>query len=365
MTLLTIIFLLAFSVQILYMIVYTIAIGGYRPIDKSHKQTTPVSVIVCAFNELKNLKRLIPKLLDQKHDCFEVIIVNDQSTDGTYEYLMQIKEQYTHLKVVQIDHTPDHFSRKKYGITLGIKAASYDTVVFTDADGYPSSQDWLSAVTSQYNETTEIALGVSLYEKRSGLLNKFIQYETYWTAIQYLGCALIGLPYMGVGRNLSYKKALFLDNKGFGEYQQVMGGDDDLFINAHANNKNTRVAIGKDTLTYSYPKTTWGDFFTQKVRHLSVGKYYKLKHQIILGFYTFSYLLFWILGIGLIFAYPSVVGAGFLVRIGVMYLMYYVTTKKIGKVFSPLILPVLDIVFGFYYIAVTGVAVFSKRIRWR
>lgn len=360
-----IIFLAALGVQLLCMIVYTIAIVRYKPIKNPSKETLPVSVIVCAFNELENLKILIPKLLNQNHETFEVIIVNDQSTDDTYDYMMEMKANHTKVKLVQIDYTPDHFSRKKYGVSLGVKAALYDTVLLTDADCYPSSQSWLKSVASQYSEDTKIVLGASVYEKKKGFLNRFIQYETYWTAIQYLGCALIGMPYMGVGRNLSYRKSLFLDNKGFNGHQHIMGGDDDLFVNAHANRKNTKVAIGEVMLTYSYPKTSWVSFFKQKMRHLSVGKYYKLKHQFILGIYTLSYLLFWGVGAGLIFAYPEIIGVGLLVRIGLMYLMYYVTSKKMGEVFVPLILPVLDIVFGFYYIAITGLAVFSKRIKWR
>ena len=359
-----IIFLVALGVQLLYMFIYTLAIGRYKSIKNSKQSTIPVSVVVCAFNELENLKILIPKLLKQNHNTFEVIIVNDQSTDGTYEYLMELKQEYTCFKMVQIDQTPDHFSRKKYGITLGVKEARYDTIVFTDADCYPKSDDWLKSIAEQYNDRTEVVLGASIYEKKERFLNQFIRYETYWTAIQYMGCALVGTPYMGVGRNLSYRKSLFLNNKGFNKHRQVMGGDDDLFINEHANKKNTRAAIGNEMLTYSYPKTTFKSFFRQKMRHLSVGKHYKFKHQIILGFYTLSYLLFWSTGIGLIFAYPEIVGIGLLARIGMIYLMYYITSKKIGEVYMPLILPALDIVYGFYYITTAVLSVFSKRIRW-
>ena len=211
MSSLIIIFLIALSVQLLYMVIYAMAFGWYRSITPTEEKVLPVSVIVCAFNELENLKILIPKLLSQNHNCYEVIIVNDQSSDKTYEYLIELRTQHSNLKLVQIEETPDHFSRKKYGITLGIKAASYDTLVFTDADCYPKTDNWLRSLTAQYKEGTKIVLGVSLYEKRSGFLNQFIRFETYWTAIQYLGCAIVGSPYMGVGRNLSYHKSFFFE----------------------------------------------------------------------------------------------------------------------------------------------------------
>jgi len=365
MGLLTILFLIALGLQLLYMTCYTLAIGTYMPTNNNRESDTPVSVIICAFNELENLKKLIPKLLSQSYATFEIIIVNDQSTDGSYEYLLELQEQYTHLKLVQIDYTPDHFSRKKYGMSLGIKAASFDRIVLTDADCYPSSDQWLKLIANQYEHNTQIVIGASLYEKKDGFLNQFIQFETYWTAIQYLSCALMKMPYMGVGRNLSYDKSLFLDNKGFNEHQKVMGGDDDLFVNTHANRRNTEVAVGKESLTFSYPKSTWSDFFIQKARHLSIGRFYKRKHQIILGIYSLSYLLFWGTAIGLIFVDVRIAGIGLLLRAITMYMMFYIASKKIGKVYSPLILPVLDFVFGFYYIATTVSAVFSKSIKWK
>ena len=365
MGLLTTLFLVALGFQLLYMISYTVAIGAHKSKNINPAQDIPVSVIVCAFNELENLKILIPKILSQSYSAFEIIIVNDQSSDGTYEYLLELKEQHSQLKLVQVDFVPDHFSRKKYAMTLGIKAAIYDKMIFTDADCYPSSDQWLRSIASQYDDNTKIVLGASLYEKKSGFLNQFIQFETYWTAIQYLSCAILKTPYMGVGRNLSYDKSLFLENKGFDEHQKVMGGDDDLFVNSHANRKNTKVALGENALTYSYPKSTWSKFFTQKTRHLSVGRFYKLKHQIILGIYSLSYLLFWGTLLGLIFVDIRLAGVGFLVRAVMMYVMFYIASKKIGKVYSPLILPVLDFVFGFYYIATTVLAVFSKSIKWK
>ncbi len=365
MSLLIILFLVALALQFMYLGSYTIAFSLYKTRNSTTEENSSVSVIVCAFNELENLKKLIPKLLSQLHKSFEIIIVNDQSSDGSYEYLLELKEQYAHLKLVEIDYTPDHFSRKKYAVTLGIKAATYDKIVFTDADCYPSSDNWLSSVSSQYAEKTKIVIGASLYEKQKGFLNQFIQFETYWTAIQYLGCAMMKIPYMGVGRNLSYDKSLFLENRGFDTHQKVIGGDDDLFVNTHANGTNTKVILGEESLTYSYPKSTWQEFFRQKKRHLSVGRFYKRKHQIILGIYSLSYLLYWGTVIGLIFVYPLAAGLGFLIRMAMIYLMFFIASKKIGKVYSPLILPVLDFVFGFYYIATTVSSVFSKSIKWK
>src|SRR6185436_19414615 len=126
-----------------------------------------------------------------------------------------------------------------------------------------------------YKDNVEIVLGYGAYHKTKGLLNKLIRFETFHTALQYLSYALAGVPYMGVGRNLSYKKDLFLRNKGFASINHVPSGDDDLFINKVATKKNTKVLIDRDAITRSIPKTTWGAWLRQKARHYTTARYYK------------------------------------------------------------------------------------------
>ena len=98
---------------------------------------------------------------------------------------------------------------------------------------------------------------------------------------------------MGVGRNLSYKRDVFLRSKGFSSINHIPSGDDDLFINKVATSKNTRIVIDPDAITLSGPKKTWGDWVRQKTRHFSTAKYYKPKHKFLLGLYTISQFLFY------------------------------------------------------------------------
>jgi hypothetical protein len=144
-----------------------------------------------------------------------------------------------------------------------------------------------------FNNGVEIALGYGPYQKLPGLLNKLIRFETFHTALQYLSYALAGKTYMGVGRNLAYRKNLFFQNKGFSAINNIPSGDDDLFINKVANGKNTAIVIDPDTFTLSKPKLTWKDWRRQKTRHYTTGKYYKTSHKFLLGLYTFSFFLFY------------------------------------------------------------------------
>lgn len=362
---LNVFFLVVAAIQCIYLIAYTISIGQLKPLpteDLSNQEG--VSVIICACNELDNLRNNLPAILTQDHNKFEVVLVNDRSSDHSYEFLLKLKKEYPLLKVVQVDDAPHHVHPKKYAITLGIKAAIYDRILLTDADCWPTSDKWITSMQRGFSNSKQLVLGVSLYNKGRGFLNIFIRFETWLTAIQYVGRAIMGSPYMGVGRNLAYRKSLFLEKKGFHGIQDVTGGDDDLFVNKYATKKNTSVVLGKDSLMYSIPKTTWSSFFRQKIRHLSAGKRYKFTDKIILGIFSLTHILFWLLAVILTMYEPYMVLAGLVIRWFCLFVLFHLSNKRFGEIFVPFILPLLDFVYAIYYISAGTVAAFSKRIKW-
>lgn len=362
---LVLIFLLAVAIQVVYLIVLMVSIAKKRfnPTVSVH----PVSVIVCAHDEEQNLRELIPALLKQNHTAFEVIIINDRSNDGTYDLLLEETKKDVRLKMVDVKQTPDHVNGKKFGITLGIKAAKYDWVLLTDADCRPDSNEWLRVMSEQFTDDKNFVLGYSAYEKRPGFLNLFIRFETLFTAIQYIGYALAGNPYMGVGRNLAYRKSVFLNNKGFGSFLPVTGGDDDLFVNRHATAKTTAVALGADALVHSFPKTTLADFYHQKVRHLAVGKKYRAKHQFLLAVFFFTHLVTWFVGIPLLFFSTTVIWAAsaLIFRTLLLSITVHQSAERFGQKFESWAVPLLDFLFVIYYISTAPVAFLTKKIRWK
>lgn len=350
------------TVSIIYSTVWLIKILGYSPKSKRHY---PVSVIVCAHNELDNLKKLIPVLLNQKHENFEVIIVDDRSDDGTYDFLLA--SETDQLKFVRVDQVHDHINAKKYALTLGIKAANHDIILLTDADCLPASNQWILEMTGRFKKGIEYVIGISPYEKAKGFLNAFIQYETQYTAINYVGFALAGNPYMGVGRNLAYRKSSFLDQKGFSKIQHITGGDDDLLINDRANSANTEVILGADALTYSIPKTTWKDYVQQKIRHWSVGKHYRFKDKFLLGLQNLSNLIFWLsLTILAVQTNDYLIPAGMLLfRMIFMVILTYVTSKKFGFRMNIWLVPVMDIFYVVYASIFGIIALLTKKVKWK
>lgn len=332
---------------------------------ETHK---PVSVIVCAHNEYENLKKIIPILLTQNYHQYELVIVNDRSYDETYDFLKEKADLYAQkLKIVNIGEVPDKMDAKKYALTMGIKAAKYDTLIFTDADCMPYNNNWILQMQSYATEKPNVILGVSQYIYKPGFLNLLIRFETFYTCIQYLSAALVGKPYMGVGRNLAYHKSIFFDNKGFHPYMSLTGGDDDLFIHKVANKENTCIAIEIESQTNSEPKTTISEWITQKTRHLAVGKQYKLSRKINIGLLYISQLMLFFLTLVLLFdtKYYIYVLIGYFIRCVIIGIIYSIIIKKLRYNLNKWAIFVVEIVYLFYYIVVGINALRTKNIKWK
>ncbi len=328
----------------------------------------PVSVILCAHDEEHNLRELVPLLLQQDHPAFEVIIVEDRCNDGTYDYLLEATKSDPRLRMVRVQHLPLHMNGKKFALTLGIRAASNSWVLLTDADCRPTGRRWIQSMASHFKEGKQIVIAYSPYAKSPGYLNAFIRFESLLSGIQFVGWALLGRPYMGTGRNLAYRKALFLEHKGFHKHMNVTGGDDDLFVNEHATQTNTAVCLGIDSIMPSIPKKTWKQFLHQKLRHLSVGKQYKTSDKLVLGLFSSTWVLSWFLVVPAMIVTPvlgSYLWAGFMVREILLIGVVYRASRTLKDPFEAWKTPLLDFNYAIYYLGTGLVALVSKRVRWK
>ncbi len=266
----------------------------------SAEDNGPLSVIICAKNEEVNLKKNLEKILKQHFKKFEVIVVDDQSTDSTNYLLSFLSKKYSNLKVVTINKNVNSRVGKKFALAIGIKTAKFDNLVLTDADCMPSSKKWLSLISSGFNNHN-IVLGYSNYEMEASFLNKLVRFDTYLIASSYFIACFIGIPYMGVGRNLAYKKDLFFKNKGFAKHINLISGDDDLFIQEVASKDNTTIALDSDSHTSSLAENTWIDWFSQKRRHYTTSSRYNLKTKLYLIIDPLSLIFFYVIPIYYIF----------------------------------------------------------------
>ncbi|MGO4772370.1 glycosyltransferase [Flavobacterium sp. W22_SRS_FK3] len=366
------ILLLYFFIAIVFIqIFYYLGIFGKFAFAKPQTITSkklPVSVIVCAKNEEENVKKYIPLLADQNYPDFEIVLIDDASSDETLEVFEQFEQQYSNIRLVKVKNNEAFWGNKKYALTLGIKAATKEYLLFTDADCYPTSKEWINAMTSQFTMNKTIILGYGGYEKiERSLLNKIIRFETVLTAVQYFSWTKAGLPYMGVGRNLAYKKEEFFNVNGFIDHIQVRSGDDDLFVNQAANKANTTIAYIPESFTYSKPKETYKEWFTQKRRHIATAHYYKFFDKIQLGLFYSSQLLFFLLVIILLafqFQWIAV-----LALLATRYLIAWVvmgfSAGKLKENDLKVWFPVVEIVLIFTQINIFISNIFSKPVNWK
>ena len=356
------VFGLSLIVQLIFYLGIYVRILSYKP--QSHKnKKVPVSVVICARNEAENLDKYLPSILSQNYPEYEVIVVNDCSTDHTDEVLGKYLKKYKHLHTTSINEDKKFAHGKKLAVTLGIKAAKHEILVFTDADCQPVSDQWLKRIQQNFTKEKSIVLGYGGYFRRKSLLNNYIRYDTMMIAWQYFSYALAGNPYMGVGRNLAYRKSLFFANKGFASHHHLLSGDDDLFINETANKSNTAIEFSTESHTRSESKKPLREWIKQKRRHLTTNKHYKLRHKFLLGIEPLSRFLYYgsFIYLTSIWIYPHYILSAFSLR----FLLQLVFTKKVMKHLNEKNLLISSLFFDVFSLFINFILYISNRLRFK
>ena len=320
-------------IQLFYYLFFFARLAFFKPKEKKISQTHPVSVIICAKDEAANLVKNLPGALVQKYKTtHEVIVVNDNSFDESKYILEEYQRTFKQLQLVELKQEARFIPGKKFPLSIGIKTAKHEIVLLTDADCVPASEFWIEKMQNAFDDGIEIVLGYGPLHKKKGFFNKLVRWETFHTALQYLSYAKAGTAYMGVGRNLSYKKTVFFRHKGFSAHNHVPGGDDDLFINKASTRKNTAIVTDKDSFTLSEPATSWKQWVRQKKRHYTTSKYYKPIHKLLLGLYAFSLFLFYPLFIVCLFVFDwKFTLAVFGLRLIIQGIIIHKTTSKLDE----------------------------------
>lgn len=374
--LLWLIFGIGVSIQAVYLLIIfgRTAWGNFSSSSKKSENEEGVTVLIAAHNEYKNLKILIPKLFEQDYPKFDVMIVNDRSTDRTKRLLEEMMAIYPKLRSVTVKYTPNHVTSKKFALTLGIKVAKNDVILLTDADCVPNSDQWIRKMTAPVREEGKtFAIGFSGYQKESGMLNRWIQFETILTALFYFSFGLWKAPFMGIGRNLCYRKSFFMDVKAFKGIWHLEGGDDDLFVNQYATGGNASMVIDPSAMTLSIPKSTWSEYLVQKKRHLHAGKFYRGEDKRKIGLFSLSHALFWLGGVGLLVYFGiiqsweqfSVVFGIILLRSILMWIVFNSASKKIQGSSTQLNTWINDLVYLGYFWILGTVSYQAKDIKWK
>ena len=324
-----------------------------KPKAKQYLSPVPVSVVICARNEAANLREKLPAVLEQDYPDFEVIVVNDSSTDDSALVLAELKQKYPKLYVTEVPFDRKFSHGKKLALTVGIKAAKNEWLLLTDADCMPVSKWWIKTMSQNFSDQNDIVLGYGGYNQRKGFLNRLIRYDTVFIAMQYYTYTDIGMPYMGVGRNMAYRKSLFEKTRGFSSHSYLMSGDDDLFVNERANKRNTRIVTTKSSIVESIPCETFQEWVKQKKRHLSTWTHYRFGTKIVLSYELMSRLLFYaaLLVAVICFGLYIEAAAAYGFRLIIQLIVYKLNMCKFGERGFWFLIPIFDLVLPLLQLA--------------
>ena len=326
----------------------------------------PVSIIISARNSVLKLEDNIQHWLTQDYPNFEVVIIDDRSSDETAYFLVKTAEREPLLKYVLLDPDVIKNGSKKLALTLGIKKAKNNYFLLTDADCIPSSDQWLKHMATGFTHKKDIVLGVSPVNTKKSFLGRLTQYENLLTAMQYLGMSIKGKPYMGVGRNLAYTRGIYDSVGGFSKHHHLPAGDDDLFVQEASNANNTVVSIQPESYVNTEGPKNWKEYWKQKMRHLWIGKQYRSDVKTSLAWLPISQLLFWT-----IIIIWFITGSSWLwpiIPIIVKIVPEWIIFVKKGKLLNmPLAGPYYlfyNIFYSFWYVVISMNAFFKRKIVW-
>jgi len=351
--------------QVFFWLIHFRLIRHRTPESKDTSQG--ISVVICAHNEHHHLEENLPLVLEQDYPEYEVLVVNHMSDDDTHFLLNSLAGQYPHLNTITIEEDLNFFTGKKFPLSIGIRSARYDRVLLTDADCRPVSKDWIRHMSSAFTKGREIVLGYGAYQREPGFLNRMIRFDTAQIAMQYLSCALAGIPYMGVGRNLAYRKEVFFRNQGFISHYRIRSGDDDLFINRVAGRANTTISVHPDSFTISDPCKSWGAWITQKRRHLSTSHHYRFGHRLLLGLHAFSLFTFYtLLAVMLALGWSPIPVAGlFILRLASQYIIFGGVFRRLNEKDIVPLMPLYEIVLLLFNAGLLISNQVRKPSRWK
>ena len=340
---------LSFLIQLIYWFYFYLKFLLKKPTKDTPENYPPVSVIITARNESYNLEKFLPAVLEQDYPDYQLIVVNHASTDDTGFVLKKFTQKYPHLYVTTIPYSPASYHSKKLALIIGIKAAKNDILLFTDADCKPVSKHWIRQMVRNFDQNTKIVLGYGAYAKSKGLLDKWIRTDTAFIAMQYFGFALQGLPYMGVGRNIAWRKSFFEEKGGFQSHYYVESGSDDIFVNHFGDKTNTKVEFSKESFTVSQQPRRWKEWILMKKRHFGSAKFYRFKYKLLLSLEPISriFLLlssittFWLINFNF---WPIFI---FFIRELWIFIMFIFSARKLNEKNIWWFYPIYDIVQPF------------------
>ncbi|ETN96840.1 glycosyltransferase [Zhouia amylolytica] len=361
-------FVAVIAIQIFYLLFFFRRFAFHKETAAKKESVPAISIIIFIKNQAEDLKENLPYILSQNYPEFELVLINYDSYDDSLDIMESFADKYPQIKIVNVKNNEAFWGKKKYALTLGIKAAKYNHLVFTEINCKPDSDHWLLEIASKFDSEKTIILGYSAFKKiKKSLLNAFIRFENLVATTHRFSYLLSGIPVSGNGKNLAYHKDEFFNNSGFINHIDISNGEDQLFINQAATSKNTSLIYSKDSFTESISTDSFETWIDHKKSEYALIKKYKSKHRALINIYYTSQLLFIPLAILLIilqYKIPVVIGL-ILLRWIIVYSIYIPIAKKLEETSLLWALPFYEILLIFFQFLIFISNIISKPTNWR
>jgi glycosyltransferase involved in cell wall biosynthesis len=334
-------------IQLYQLIFVQLHLARYPIKKKEIGEKTPISVIVYARNHAAYLEKNIPEWLSQEDITFELVLINDCSWDDTEDLLRTLAVTYPQVKIVNVP-IDDRFRRtKKYALTLGIKAAQYEQILFIEADYLPRSNKWIAHMQANFTENTELVLGYAPYPSGASFSSLLTRFDHFMTALYSLSFAIKGKAFSGYGQNIAFTKTTFFAGKGYASHMHLTYGETDFFINQHANRKNTRVEINPASHVLTDIKYSYAQFVKDKFTRMYTQKLFTLGTRLRIHVGVYTAVLFYLISLGLLilgFSWPVVLGI-YLFRLFLQYAVYFKIAKRLKHPNIQWAMPILEPIY--------------------
>jgi glycosyltransferase involved in cell wall biosynthesis len=358
-------FVVCAVIQIIYYIFFSRFLLKEKK-EKINSIENPISVLIFVKNQADNLQKFLPSILEQEYSNFEIVLINNASTDNTDQILDDLKTKHANIKVVNVENNEAFWANKKYALTLGIKAAKYEHLLFTNANCKPVSKYWITEMNNKFTTERTIVLGYSKFKREKSFLNIFIRFENLLNAIQCFTYTKHGTSYSAFANNMAYKRSDFFKANGYINHMKIKNGEADLFIKDVSNSKNTTFCISENSFIESNGSKSFKEWFLQKRELKFIKTKYAFRHRFLLNLFNTTKLFFITLAVILFCYYPyKIVLSIVLTYYLVQYIIIAVSAKKLKEPQIIFFLPFLEIGLLLIQISIFSANFISKPNNWK
>lgn len=247
---------------------------------------TPVrlTVVVVAHNHGDVLEENLRLMATQDYPSYEIIVVNDASTDDTADIITRAENRFNNVRHTFTPSTARHVSHSKLSITLGVLAAQSEWIVLTGGDCRPASAQWLASLSGAMTDGTDFVLGYSNFMRIPKLLNSRLRLDRLLRLLRYFHAAQ---PAFGRGKavgahnaNVAFRKSVFLNEKGFYNQLALLGGEDILFVDHTARPGRTAVVCNAEARVEQKMPLIRETRFTQRIVQAEAERHLGLKGKV-------------------------------------------------------------------------------------